>query len=341
MLALGAQPMASRVRHEDPRQGLDRKVRVLAVVHGWMPYLAAGSERMMQHLIDALPRDEFEVSVLSFGFEDPRPCQTDYEYEGTQVRTGFGVIDVPDIIITHHGPASRVVMDLCVDLPDVRVVTVYHNERYDIPNLLDLNADLEVFNTHWVRAALGPRPNGLVVHPPMDYARHHVDQTGDRVTLCNLQDNKGVHVWNELARRMPDVQFLGVEGSHGEQIPADYPNIRIQKLTQDMREVWRNTRVLLAPSGYESYGMVAAEAQASGIPVIANPTPGLVECLGNAGMFVPRDDIDGYERTVRLLLEDPEQYRVHSAMASLRGQELVDQTTRELAVFVNNMRGLG
>jgi len=335
---MGAQALTERARHGDPRQNLGRKARVLAVVHGWMPYLAAGSERMMQHLLDALPREEFDVRVLSFGFEDP--VGQDYEYEGLPVHIGYSVEEPPDVIITHHGPAARVVQDLVTDFPDARVVTVFHNERYDIPDILRLNADLQVYNTAWVGKKLNTKAPGLVVHPPLDPNRHRVWRTGDKVTLCNLQDNKGVHVWNELARRMPHVEFLGVIGSHGKQIPADLPNITIHPLTQDMREIWSQTKILLMPSGYESYGMVAAEACVSGIPVIANPTDGLVECLDDAGIFVPRDDVDGYERVIRLLLEDPEQYRVHSELSEIRGWELTEQTTRELKTFVKEMRGL-
>jgi len=289
-------------------------------------------------MIDALPRDEFEVSVLSFGFED-NICE-DYLYENTPVHVGYSTEEVPDVIITHHGPASRVVQDMSLQFPDARIVTVFHNERYDIPDILRLNADLQVYNTSWVRDAVNSSSPSTVVHPPLDPSRHRVGKRGNKVTLCNLQDNKGVHVWNELARRMPNVEFLGVIGSHGEQIPVKLANVEIQPLTQDMREVWSNTKILLMPSGYESYGMVAAEACVSGIPVIANPTPGLVECLDNAGIFVPRDDIDGYERVIRLLLEDKEQYRIHSEMAELRGRELADQTNSELKRFVQKMRGL-
>ncbi|WP_262928542.1 glycosyltransferase family 4 protein [Streptomyces sp. CBMA152] len=51
-----------------------------------------------------------------------------------------------------------------------------------------------------------------------------------------------------------------------------------------MREhVYSRSRVILMPSLYESWGRVAVEAFASGIPVIAHTTPGLVESMGEAG----------------------------------------------------------
>lgn len=316
-----------------------RKIRVLAVVHGWFPYLAAGSERMLQHMLDALPREDFEVEVLSFGIGDVRGKQVPYEYEGTTVHTGFKAPIEPDIIVTHHGPGSRVCISMLEEFPHAAIVAVFHNERYDIPDILGLEADLNVFNTKWVKDTIG-HP-GIVVHPPLEYDRHHVDEIGGQITLVNLQENKGVQLFNRLAREMPNTQFLGVHGTHGEQEPEyGLPNLEILPVVQDMRPVWAKSRVVLMPSGYESYGMVAAEACASGIPVVAHPTPGLLECLGGAGIFVHRDDVEGYKRVLNLLLTDQNHYDERRGLAALRGTELVSQSQRELSKFVTRMRKL-
>lgn len=317
-----------------------RKVRVLVVVHGWFPYLAAGSERMLQHMISALPRDEFDIRILSFGVGPEVIYETEYEYDGLPVTIGYTPDVAPDLIITHHGPGARVTQSLSEDFPNAAIVAVFHNERYDIPDILGLNADLNVYNTHWVADAL--QEPGIVVHPPLEWERHRVDKTGPAVTLVNLQKNKGVDTFYALAGRM-DIPFLGVIGTHGEQetdrFKNDY-NVQIRDTTQDMREVWRRTSVVLMPSEYESYGMVAAEACVSGIPVIAHPTPGLVECLDWAGIFIDRDDIAGYEKALRLLLTDEEHYRERSGMSALRAVELVQQSQEELSTFVDRVREL-
>jgi glycosyltransferase involved in cell wall biosynthesis len=318
-----------------------RKVRVLAVVHGWFPALAAGSERMMQHLLDSLPPAEFEVEILSFGVGEDAIEEDRYVYEGTPVHRGFDPPFSPDLIFVHHGPAARVVPAISAQHPHAPVVLVHHNDRYDIPDLLALDADLEVFNTEWVREALGRF--GPVVHPPLEYDRHHVTQTGHRITLVNLQENKGVHLFSELAYRMPDFDFLGVVGTHGTQeldILLNRENIRIHPVTQDMREIWRKSRVVLMPSEYESYGMVAAEACASGIPVMANPTSGLVECLAHSGLFIPRDRPALWERALRSLLTDEDHYRERSALSEVRGWELANQSQTELSAFVDAVRKL-
>lgn len=340
-LAQGATLTTTREPHTVLPQGLGRRARVLVVAHGWMPYLAAGSERMMQHLVDALPSEEFEVQVLSLGCADDRERQDPYTYEGTRVQVGFKTDFTPDVIITHHGPAARVTQDLSVEFPDARVVAVYHNERFDIPDIHSLNPELAVFNTRWVQGSLD-KP-GIVVHPPIERARHQVPDTGNKITLVNLQYNKGVETFAALAERMPEFEFLGVVGTHGTQelqLVKDLDNVTIMETTQNMKHCWEQSRIVLMPSAYESYGMVAAEALISGIPVLAHPTDGLVECLDWAGVFIDRDDHAAYERTVRLLMTDPGHYDELSRCAFERGCELEQQTAEELGVFVEKMRGL-
>ncbi len=83
------------------------------------------------------------------------------------------------------------------------------------------------------------------------------------------------------------MHFLGVRGAYGRQVmpPPRLPNCEVlDSVTgKEMRtHVYGRSRVMLMPSLYESWGRVAVEALASGIPVIAHPTPGLVESLGEA-----------------------------------------------------------
>ena len=170
------------------------------------------------------------------------------------------------------------------------------------------------------------RGRHIIVHPPV-WPDRHATTPGGHVTLVNPLPEKGAGVFSELARRMPDVGFLAVEGGYqqDQQVRPDrlgLANVAWQPHTKDMRrDVWARTRILLMPSEEESYGMAGVEALASGIPVIAHPTPGLRESLGPAGVFVARSNINGWERELRRLL-DPGEWEAASKRALTRAGEL-------------------
>jgi glycosyltransferase involved in cell wall biosynthesis len=140
---------------------------------------------------------------------------------------------------------------------------------------------------------------------------------GDKITLINANQNKGVHQFLDLARRMPDRKFLGVLPYYGERVlPASPPqNIEWVPFDDDIRNILRKTRILLMPSYYESFGRVAVEAMINGIPVVyslpaeksvypGGSTEGLHAWIQPAGLGVSRDDIDQWKSAIESLDSD-------------------------------------
>lgn len=66
--------------------------------------------------------------------------------------------------------------------------------------------------------------------------------------------------------------------------------------------------VVVMPSHYESFGMVALEAMACGTPVIASRVGGLAHLIkdGETGFFVPAQDPEALADKLRLLFVDPD-----------------------------------
>jgi glycosyltransferase involved in cell wall biosynthesis len=58
------------------------------------------------------------------------------------------------------------------------------------------------------------------------------------------------------------------------------------------------------PSRYEGFGLPALEAMASGVPVITSNRTSLPEVVGDAGLMLDPDDVDGMRESLRRLLED-------------------------------------
>jgi glycosyltransferase involved in cell wall biosynthesis len=316
-------------------------MRIAVFVHFYVPYRNAGSETMLHAMVKALQKAGHDVAVVATVLPE---APMSYTYEDVDVLTTnvvYGRQNIqawrPDLIITHHD--NTVYTAQIARKLGIPWVFICHNDMAGVQTHLGFGPSLVVFNTEWIQKKLQkPGMNSVVIHPPV-FPEEHKTSPGDKVTLVNLNANKGSGLFYSLAESMPDVEFLGVVGGHGEQIiRRDLPNVEIQEHTPDMKEnVWSKTRILLMPSIYESYGMAGVEALASGIPVIAHPTPGLKESQGPFGLFVDRDDKNGYEATILQLLNDTD-WNAASRLALKRSAEL--DPNPELARWVESIERL-
>jgi len=128
----------------------------------------------------------------------------------------------------------------------------------------------------------------------------------DVVCLINCNKNKGSVMFNSLAQSMPDVQFLGVKGAYGDQNLTKSPpkNLHYIDNQNDIKLVFKQIGILVMPSLNETWGRTAVEAMASGVPVIHSESPGLVECVGGAGILCMRDDKEAWENAIHKLIND-------------------------------------
>lgn len=301
------------------------------------PRHCAGAEMMLWSMLRPLVERGHQVDViLSRDTIDRAP----FDFEGVTVHPRVDKHDpqewVPksDVVVCHLENTPRAVT--LARFAGKPAVIVCHNTHVTTRTWLVDDAALVVFNSQWMAAELGGHPRGIVVRPPV-YAGDYRTTPGRCVTLVNLYRPKGAGLFWELAERMSDIRFLAVIGAYGEQLVAEAPNVTVVPHTADMRAVYGATRIVVMPSAYESWGRVGVEAMCSGIPVIAAPTPGLVESLGAAGIFVDPRDVDGWETAIRRLLR-PAVWKAQSALARARAAEL--DPTADLDRWVTAMEAL-
>jgi len=151
----------------------------------------------------------------------------------------------------------------------------------------------------------------FVSHPVIFPEEHLVAGTGSCITITSGSPLKGVDLFLDLARELPQYNFLLV----GPVTPLPpLPNLRAIPPVSDMRQVWGETKVLLVPSiVYESFGMVCVEAGISGIPSITSGKGGLVEASGGTGLSVDRPDrVALWKEEIVRLMEDGAYYKDRS-----------------------------
>ncbi len=328
-------------------------MRVLAMLHLYPEAHNGGAEMMAHAMLRALVDTGHEVDVqLS---QRHNQITAPYELDGVRVwpPSETGKLDVhrwlddTDVIVTHleNTPRAMAIAMMTEQLGrPIPLISLQHN-TFEMTKNWCRPWTTAVYNSEWMRAdyeawfrQVGrPAPPSIVVRPPV-WPAEYATVPGDRVTLINLYEPKGSPLFWELARRMPDVQFLGVIGAYGEQVVEELPNVEIVPHGPRIRDrVYARTRVLLMPSRYESWGRCAVEAAASGIPTIAHPTPGLTESLGDAGIFCDRDDADGWETALRQVL-DGRRWKAASRRALARSAEL--DPTEDLNRWVSTVEGV-
>lgn len=297
-------------------------------IHLYPPVHNCGSELMAHQISKHLISKGHTVRVLlnqAVRHNITKP----YDWEGVTVFPPKSKEDLYrncDVILTHLEYTQEAVF--AGRKHKKPVVHFVHN---DTPYQSIINAPevKVVYNSNWIKEKLNYPNDSFVMEPPCDYRYYDVCKEPDKneyITLINLDWNKGGEVLQKLAKLLPDKKFLGVKGSYNYDERGQYTdqpgNVTVINNTPDILSVYRQTRVLIMPSLYESWGRTATEAAASGIPVIASRTPGLAENLGKAGLFVDdRDDVEAWVRWIKRL-DDKKFYNQVSKMCRERSREL-------------------
>ncbi|WP_299677763.1 glycosyltransferase [uncultured Roseobacter sp.] len=169
-----------------------------------------------------------------------------------------------------------------------------------------------------------------VIHPMIEADKYRVTPARQNVTFINPHPHKGVDVALQLARACPEIPFVFVRGwelspeqeNHLATGLADLPNVTLRPSTDDMRSVYRDARIVLAPSQWEeAFGRIAAEAQLSGIPVVASRTGGLPEAVGPGGILLDKAaPISDWAEALRHLWHDTTAY-AEASRAALKHAE--------------------
>jgi hypothetical protein len=320
---------------------------VVGVSHGYPPFWNMGGEVSLHRTLASLKKEE--VVVLT-------NTKKDYSFEGVKVKQ----INTPNVLDINAKPQpiakqlkelnTRVVIGQSeLSLPAVlaaqavgaiSMVNVHAPPKYgrSIREAVVM-ADYAIYNTNASALQWG-EPGALVVHPPISPIPDKLALTGDAYTCLSSLRNKGVDVMLSLAKMYPNKRFIIVrspaEPTHGlpdlEERAAELPNVELHPRVEpkDVYKYFEQTRILLVPSMYETYGMSAIEAAGYGIPCVHVDTPHVREGIGEAAVLVSPLSVEETAMGIELIESN---YKAYSDAARAKAEWLHARQAQELEKF--------
>jgi glycosyltransferase involved in cell wall biosynthesis len=175
------------------------------------------------------------------------------------------------------------------------------------------NTDLVVANSHYTKDRYDRAwdRDAAVVHPFIDPDGVRVAETGEAILHVNPAPHKGIDVTLDVAEALPDRQFLVAGPSPTDCVArriADLENVAFRGYVDDMRAVYRETKIVLMPSaGADAFGMVPVEAGLNGIPTVHSGIGGLSEAAGT-DLAVSEHEPEAYVEAIEQVLSSYDEY---------------------------------
>ena len=187
---------------------------------------------------------------------------------------------------------------------------------------MGLPADRVTVKPHVLAVDPGPRPS---------------DVTGEHLLYAGrLTADKGVLVLLDAAARCPDVPVViagdGPLRGEAERRAAALPNVRLvgHRPRSEVADLMAAARAVVVPSQlYETFGMVAAEAHARAVPVLATAGGAVADVVveGVTGWLFPRGDAGRLAALLQRAWDDPDRLR---AMGHAGRQRFVAQWSADV-----------
>ena len=338
--------------------------------------------RLFQNLTETLAQSErniFETDDNGIHYVYTR-CHSTFEHEQTldemdlYYNTYCEVLDrfKPDICISFG--TSMVSMTCFAEAKRRGIITIYpvlngNHGNYSFPDidliLTDSKASAQLYRE---RDHIRMIPIQETFNPALFTSATRNPQY---VTFINPSFEKGLALFAVLAlkckKELPKLKFLVVNsrGNFAENVqylhpkgdkdthpfnPKDFSNVDMTPVTNNMRPIFAQTKVLIAPSlWWESWGRVATEAVLNQIPVLCSNSGGLPEAIGGAGialappehclqdhLSIPDEaEIQPWFDALKRLLEEDWSAQLRKAQEQLSLDKGLDNIIRVLLPYLN------
>lgn len=316
-----------------------------AFLHGYPPLWSMGGETSTHRTLKVVPGSVVYTTTLET-----------YRLDGVTVMSGSGEAHTNIMADAEAVGASVLYAHSSLSQETIRAA-----KRMHLPSILAVHAPprfgadlrrawsaatVRLYNTEVSRKEWRD-PKGWLLHPPVGGPSEMPKGSHDALTLTSSLLNKGAARVLELAKRRSDQRFIIVESpahpTHGDplfwELAEGLENVEVWPRLDpgEMGSLWAETRILLVPSRYETYGMSALEAAWHGIPSVHVDTPHVREGIGEAARLLRSSTVKELHKAVGDVESD---YEAWSSRAYERVGSLAKRESDELARFAASVAAL-
>ncbi len=159
------------------------------------------------------------------------------------------------------------------------------------------------------------------------YDRGKIKQKEDIPTilmLSSLKKYKGIKVFANLAKEMPQYEFCLVANASKEDVYSfkkenNYSNFFIYSAQSNVHPFYQKSHLLVNLSfpnqWIETFGLTILEGMRYGLPIIAPPVGGPIELVrdGENGFLISSENFDNLKKGISTILENKERYFQYSS----------------------------
>jgi glycosyltransferase involved in cell wall biosynthesis len=273
-------------------------------------------------------------------------CDTRYGYPVFRARRPWLVVEQlprPDVVVIQDGYMQLPLAEAFAGI-GVPTVCYLHGLGFESWTVGGRPAEVHQLpmlgycaNSHFTaeRFRARYRLSAAVIPPVFRPERYRVESRKRTVTFINPVTEKGVDLALGIAKLCPEIPFCFVKGwplspralaGLAMQIRR-LPNVSLRERTIDMREIYRDARILLVPSQWEAetWGRVVSEGHFSGIPAVVSDRGGLPEAVGGGGVIIGASEpAERWACAIKRLWNDAEHYdeKARAALAYSRRPDL-------------------
>ncbi|MCM3633036.1 MULTISPECIES: N-acetyl-alpha-D-glucosaminyl L-malate synthase BshA [Paenibacillus] len=252
-----------------------------------------------------------------------------------------------DITVLAQDESLKDLIRLAIHQSDA-VTAVSQDLIQETRQLLDITTPIELTYNFVDKRVYYPRE---VTQLRGDYAAPHEKIL---MHISNFRPVKRVSdvldIFDKVQQELPAKLLLVGEGPELTKIQCKVKALGLEDKVlflgkqEDVAQVISMADILLLPSEKESFGLVALEAMACGVPTIGSTAGGIPELVthGETGYLAPIGDVDAMSQYAIELLKDEKRYRsvVEACIERARNEFCNDRITHEYESIYYKVLGL-